>query len=391
MASDPGEFFNFEVEVAEAAADAKIAATQNELAAVRARYEDARKRADALAVRNYELEERLGIREALSSIRIEAPEWQSFPKGTKTGGKVTAWEHFSDWHFMEVVRPELMNGHNAYDMAIAQMRLDAWVENGLTVADSLGGSYEWEGLVLSINGDIWNGWIHDSRASNDTFGGLFKDLRVLSGLIAGAIEKKADYYGWVTVYVTVGNHARLSHKWDPKHSVADNCEYELGKQLQDHFALHPNVEVHVAESVDILFDIYHLQVCQSHGNTGVGQSGINTVYGPWSRIERLGQNKRHIHSIGSAPKKRPRKVPDYVPPVTGFHVITIGHYHLQRMAAMGYDGYCANGTAKGYDEFARDNGMRPERPVQGFTIVHPVKGIIGQFPIWVADRKAEGW
>jgi hypothetical protein len=356
----------------DAASQHLIDSHANEVATLQAEASRERSRANALANRVAEFEGKAEMAAAIGAVKIKPPKWQAFKPGKVKPGRATAWLHMSDWHFDEVVRPELMNGLNAYNREIAVQRLRTFTDRSLVVADSLAGSYGWDGCVLSINGDMWSGWIHGLRETNDHGAGLFADLRFWAEQLAACIRSKADYYGHVVAYVTVGNHGRMSIKWDDKRPVADNVEYQIGLTLQDWFANDDRVEIHVAESTDIFFSIYDLRVCQTHGNTGAGNSGTSSVYGPWSRIERTVQNKHRIH-------KEP------------FDVATLGHFHNYRPAAAGYTGYVANGCGKGYDEYSAGKGYDVAPPVQGFTIVHPERGCIGHHAIEVSDRAAEGW
>lgn len=357
----------------EAAAELVASQHANDLAALRAQLGAETSRANTLATRILDLEDKLAISTAASSVKLDPAPWAKPKTGKAAKGRAIAWLNFSDWHFDEVVRPESINGRNAYNRQIGEMRLRQWVDRVIRIGESLAPAYGWDGAVISINGDIFSGWLHDLRLTNDG-DGLFDDVRHWANLIAAALRDVAEYFGHVEAYVTVGNHGRLSVKWSSKAAVSENIEYLMGLTLADWFATDPKVNVHVPNGVDVLFDIYDLRICQSHGNTGSGQTAGGGLAGPWPRIERIYLNKQRDHKDSG-----------------GFNVITMGHYHMYRAAAFGRQGYLVNGAGKGFDEYCRDNGYEGQPAAQGFSIVDPEFGLIGHHPVLVSDRKAEGW
>lgn len=333
----------------------------------------ARRYAGVLDEQIEKLRAELGIRHAVHGIVLDPPKWQT-KQHRKGKGKyhAIAQLNFSDWHFDEVVQPELMNYVNAYNRRIGEIRLRQWADSVIQVAEMQTGAIEWDGAVLSINGDVFSGWIHRLKETNDG-DGLIKDVRHWARQIASAVELLLQVFPTVSVYCTVGNHGRLSVKWDSKRAISENIEYLLGLTLQDWFEQHPKVNVAVAESVDLLFPIYDLKFLQTHGNTGGGNGGSGLA-GFWPRLARMRLSKQTLYRSQG-----------------GFDIVVCGHFHKYSPAVVGRSGVLVNGAGKGFDDYARDYGFDAEEAIQAMMQVSPERGVTGHFPIFVADRKAEGW
>jgi hypothetical protein len=72
-----------------------------------------------------------------------------------------------------------------------------------------------------------------------------------------------------------------------------------------------------------------------------------------------------------------------------YKYMVIGHWHSQMF--LPGKGILAGGTVKGYDEYAFINNFEPEPPQQPLWIATPERGITWSTPVFVSDRKAEGW
>jgi hypothetical protein len=319
-----------------------------------------------------ELESELGIRQSIQGIVLRPPKWQTKDNHRNADHHSVAWMHFSDWHFDEVVEAPLMNGLNAYNRRIAEIRLQRWAQNVNKVLAIQSASYDWDGGVLSVNGDVFSGWIHGLKETNDGHG-LFKDVRHWAERIVAAVELVLEVLPKLSIYVTVGNHGRLSQKWDSKRAVSENIEYLLGLTLADWYAGDDRVEVTVAESVDLLFPVYDLKILQTHGNTGAGKGG-NGIAGFWPRLNRMRLTKQTLYRHQG-----------------GFDVMGVGHFHQYKPSAVGYSGFIVNGSGKGFDDYARDEGFEAEEAIQALVQIAPKRGVIAHYPIFVTDRKAEGW
>ncbi len=70
-----------------------------------------------------------------------------------------------------------------------------------------------------------------------------------------------------------------------------------------------------------------------------------------------------------------------------FDHMVVGHYHTY----VSLPRATMNGSSKGYDEYAAQGAFGYEEPMQAMWLTTPERGITMRAPIFVADRKAEGW
>ena len=70
-----------------------------------------------------------------------------------------------------------------------------------------------------------------------------------------------------------------------------------------------------------------------------------------------------------------------------FDWMAIGHWHDWWMGK----GIIVNGSLKGYDEYAYQCNFQPQPPIQGMWITTPEHGATFPAPLFVQDRKKEGW
>ena len=79
----------------------------------------------------------------------------------------------SDLHLDETVRPEEMNGANAYNRRIAEQRLARWVDKACSLPRDYMAGVDFDGCALFIGGDLLSGDIHEElrRTNADTIAG----------------------------------------------------------------------------------------------------------------------------------------------------------------------------------------------------------------------------
>lgn len=300
------------------------------------------------------------------------PDWLKPRKATKAQ-RVSLVAFLSDLHAGEVVRPEEMGDFNAYNLRIADLRLQAFFEG--IIRHSRDWHLEYDGLVLNLGGDLISGAIHDELRETDELSVLDSTLWVAPRLVAG-IEKLAELFP-IHVVSEPGNHGR-DHKIPRyKGRSAHNADTHIARMLalfwEQRNPSANSVTFDIPETIDADFTVYRSRFSAEHGenyqrnNPGTAEIGS------------IGPVKRGSLRKGQA-KSREGKPFDY---------FMVAHYHQLVFAP--FQGFVMNGSVKGYDEYARGLALKPEPPQQVLFVVDPELGPTLNTPLNLMDRKAEGW
>lgn len=312
-----------------------------------------------------EVTKTLDTTENILGTTIEPPKWLSPAKPKKTSATIKV--ILSDTHFDEIVIPEEVDGLNAYNREIAEMRLQKWSQNVVKVARHYLAGMKYDGLVLSLGGDIFSGDIHEElkETNADT---ILGSLLHWSEQIGGAIELLTEEFGKVHVVNVVGNHGRTTRKPRMKLRAKTNYDWLLAKMLERHYAKNEKITFQIPDSADALVKIYGMGHLITHGDQASGGGGIGGIYPPIMRL-------------------RARKAQRYLATGDNFKTMWCGHWHQLVQTP----GLIVNGSLKGADEYSFINNFGYEQPQQAFAIITPENGITMQAPIFCMDRKKEGW
>ena len=115
------------------------------------------------------------LRKALDTVQrleqsdLQPPNWL-LPRERQRAQASTLVAMLSDLHLDEVVLPEEVDGLNAYNRNIAEIRLRAWTVNTIKMARAHLAGLRYDGFVLLLGGDIFSGDIHEelSETNEDT-------------------------------------------------------------------------------------------------------------------------------------------------------------------------------------------------------------------------------
>lgn len=281
------------------------------------------------------------------------------------GAKAIVCAMLSDAHFDEVVNPDEVNGLNAYNRDIAELRLRRFFDKVATLPHHYLKGPEFEGLVLAIGGDMLSGDIHEELAQTNETTPVGTCLH-WSEQIASGIQMLSEVYPWIHVVAVCGNHGRRTRKERAKMRAIDNFDYLLAHMARRGVSAE-NVTWDIPEEADARFSVYGVRYLLTHGNLGFGGGG--GVAGIWSPIMR-GDLKRRQREGGNA-----------------YDVLLCGHWHQLKWGGS----FIVNGSLKGTDEFAWANSFGNEPPQQALWVVTPEHGQSWHMPIHVCDRSAEGW
>jgi predicted phosphodiesterase len=312
------------------------------------------------------LRQQLDFVSAIDAAKLKPPRWLRKPdkRGAHRG---TVSLLLTDTHFDEVVNPAEIDFINAYNREIAEKRLKRWADKAIMVAREYVQGVEYDGAVLFVGGDIFSGNIHDElKESNE--GTLFEAVVYWLEPLCSAIQQLATEFGRLHVGCVVGNHGRSTHKPRAKSRAQDNIEWLMYRWLEREFRNDDRVTFQVADAADLMIQIYGTRYLLTHGDQFRGGSGISGMMAPLM----LGQHRKTRRAMAA---DKP------------FDWMVMGHLHQYWHGK----GIIVGGTLKGFDEYAYVSNFVPEPPTQAFWITTPEFGPSISAPIFVADRKAEGW
>jgi hypothetical protein len=335
---------------------------------VRRQTRDLRRMAEGSEAEVKELRRLLGFYQSARTEPLRVPTWTVKPRRGKHSGIVVA--QMTDWHLDEVVHPTEVMDMNAYDAKIASIRMRRWVDKVVSLPREYIAGLEIEGLVIPATGDLFTGDIHHELKESNERKLLASVLHWMEPVIA-ALETFGREYKNVAVYAGVGNHGRLSLKPVFKGRVHDNVEWLFWSVVRDRLADRKSpVVVNVSESMDQLMTVYGRNYLLTHGDQFKGGSGISGAFAPLS----LG-----------AHRKTKRQMVAGVP----IESMVIGHLHQ----LINIPGVVMGGTMKGYDEFAFGHNLPPDPngAGQAMWVTTPERSQTMWMPVYLQDRKAEGW
>ncbi len=315
-------------------------------------------------------QERIQLFNDAQSLPVTVPNWRvRAQRGRGNHGLVVA--QITDWHLDEVVRPDEVLYLNAYNAEIAEQRIKRWAEKVVTLPRDYVNGITIDGLVIPSTGDLFTGEIHaELKESNERR--IIESLVYWQGPVLAALELFGREYPNVEVDCVVGNHGRLAQKSVFKGRVYDNVEWLFWSVIRDRLKDRgiKNVTVNVSSSMDMNVPIYGRNHLLTHGDQFKGGSGISGAYAPLS----LGYHRKgKRQDIANLPMQ----------------TMVIGHLHQ----LINIPGVIMGGTLKGYDEFAFGINAAPDPngAGQAMWVTSPERAQVLWMPVYVTDRKAEGW
>jgi len=296
------------------------------------------------------------------------PAWLKTPKDTKEHhGTLVAF--MSDPHVGEVVSKGEMDGFNAYDMAIAELRMRRFFERSILVARHYLAGVKYDGIVLALGGDMVSGDIHEELQHTNECS-VYESIEAMVPWLVAGVNMLAEEFGNVRVVSVPGNHGRDSKKPRHKKRSAHNADTHAARLVAQHFKDSKTITFSVPASFDVGFKVYDWTFSMEHGD--------NMRFSGTSEIGAFGPAKR-----GTLRKSRQAQTEG-----RPFHYNLMGHFHQYLPAYT--QGLIMNGSIKGYDEYARSWHFLPEPPQQSLSVVTPEHGITVQAPVLVQSSK-EKW
>lgn len=312
--------------------------------------------------------QQLRLIEQFNGQKVVKPEWLKPPKKAREH-HATANLLITDTHFDEIVDPDEIDGINAYNREIAELRLQRTTERTIMLTRDYLGGVKYDGLSLMLGGDIFSGNIHEelARTNADT---LFGSLLHWLGPMVTTIGTLADEFKRVYVSGVPGNHGRMTRKPIFKKRASDNLDWLFYMLLQREFKSDSRVTWNIPNSADAHVQLYNSKFLLTHGDQFSGGGGIAGALSPLM----LGSHRKTRREMAV---NRP------------YDCMVIGHWH--QYLALPSKGLIVGPCMKGYDEYAFGHNFEVEPAQQALWIVTPEHGTTFATTVYCADRKVEGW
>lgn len=283
------------------------------------------------------------------------------------GNHSTAVLMLSDLHLDEVVRPQEVEGSNAFNRAIALSRLDKVFTNAVKVTRDYWSGTTYDGMIVLLGGDTFSGGIHDElRESNaDT---MFGSMLFWAEPLAAGLRLLADTFGSVHVASVVGNHGRNTRKPRMKFRARDNFDWFFSHMVAMLLRNDSRITWCIPETTDAMVDVYQWKLLLTHGDQTSGGGGIGGI---WPPIMRMDAKKSKRQAAVNKP----------------YDLMAMGHWHQLTWGPS----FIVNGSLKGLDEYAYIGNFGFEEPQQALWLMTPQHIRTAQAPVFCQDRKAEGW
>lgn len=316
-----------------------------------------------------ELKKRLELFEALDRTATSPPTWIA-PPSPKTHHAIPTLV-VSDIHYGDRIEPTEVEGYNAYNVEIANGRLQRGFTSAVKLVRNYIGGVEHDGFHVMLPGDCLSGTIHEELVETNVLTLAESILAVCEPLEAG-LTLLAKEFKQVHVTAVVGNHSRRTKKPRGKRRVKDNFDWLVYQMMAKHFRDRgvKNITINAPPSADAPVSIYNTKYRLTHGDQFRGGSGIAAELSPLL----LG-----VH----------RKVKRQAALNNPFDVMVMGHFH--KSLWLPQSGLIVCGPVIGYSEHDYVSNYTPAPPQCELWLTTPERGITVHMPVYVQDRPAEGW
>jgi len=339
----------------------EMSKAQGKLASKDRQLRDLKRQVESMSLRIEELTERTDQVQLLEHINdTTVPDWLD-PELDEDSNHATPFLVLSDLHLDEVVSADELNHLNAYNRNIAEARLQRVIDGTIEIAERYITGLTYDGIVVALAGDIITGIIHDELAeSNEAT--VPETIMHWTPLIASALKRLADTFGNVHVPCVDGNHDRMYKKIRMKKRAQSSYAWIIYNSIAMLCADDERITFNISKSPDVLFDIYDTRFLLDHGDKFRGGGGVGGIYPPLLKW---------VTRMMNIPSRR-------------FDIAVIGHWHQ----LIYHTNVFVNGSLKGYDEYAKNNGFSFERPQQLLFFVTPENGVTIRSQVF-ADHESE--
>lgn len=273
-------------------------------------------------------------------------------KGVGTSEATCVWVA-SDWHVEENVNPEVINGLNKYNMAIAKERAENFFASGLKLTNILARDVEISTIVIALLGDFFSNDIHDELMEINEVEPLHAAIYA-QNLIASGIQYILDNSEYnIVVPCHSGNHGRTTKTTRFATENGHSLEFFMYNFLADHFRDNKRVKFIIAGGQHSYLDIYGYKIRFLHGHSVKYQGGVGGLTIPVNKA---------IAQWDTAEKA---------------YLTVMGHFHQF------FDGgsFITNGSMIGYNAYALSIKARFSKPAQALFLIDKKRGKTAVWPI----------
>jgi hypothetical protein len=260
----------------------------------------------------------------------------------------------SDWHCGAVVKPETVNGLNAYDVDTFHERAAALFRNTLKVVRMVRFTSDIKRIVVWLGGDLIDNQIHPEQVQTQELSPTQQLIECERSIVAGLDYLLANgEFDEIIVPCSYGNHGRTTVKMQADNAHATSYEWLMYQSLQRHYRNTEKIKFCISDGNILYLDVLGQKLRFHHGDAikyGGGVGGITVPLQKW--VYRQDVGIRADHSF-------------------------FGHFHQLTLG----QNWSVNGSLIGATAYGLKLGFPPERPQQllrfidrdrGFTVSAPV-------------------
>lgn len=271
----------------------------------------------------------------------------------------------SDWHADEIVRADAVFGLNEYNRDVMDRRIVRIRDTVLEIKERLeSGGHRFPTLVVSANGDMVSGTIHEVERHTDGPNIMQTSLRCGSKL-AELIRDLSGHFEQVHVVCTSGNHGRLgdAKKVQTKEPTR-SWDYLIYKYAEAMLAQCENVTFEVPDAWAVMFELEGKLFYQGHGHFVKSWNSV-----PFYGISRM------TSRLGSVLSRHHQPIDYYL----------FGHFHIYGSIENAGGEYIINPPLIGPQEFGVHSFGDAVPPGQLLLGVHHRHGVTHRWRLAAED------
>jgi hypothetical protein len=334
-------------------ADADLARLRADLAATQGRYKAALRQIDAERERADSLAGLAGIK------------GKTMPRRSKPArpNSATAVVVLSDWHVEETVTREQTAGLNAYDLDIADRRIDELARRIGVLVEHERQLVKIDRIVIAALGDFISGHIHEELVETCSLA-PHAATRWAAKRLRGLIDMASELAREVIVVTQPGNHGRSNFGKPRKSTEHDHSHEQNAYLIMAAAETRPNVRWEIAEGYLGYLDLDGFTIRYHHGHEIRYQGGVGGITIPTNK------------AIDKWNRSRPANLDIF------------GHWHQWGWLR---GRYMSNGSLIGMSAYSLRIKAEFEAPCQSMLLVdHGRREVTRAVPIWCDADLREG-